>query len=158
MSTKPDKKKSSLIASNKKAFHEYLVLDTFKAGIVLTGTEIKSIRNGKVSIKDSFARIEKGEVFLYGLHISQYDKGSYNNHDPERTRKLLLNKGEISKLTGKLKTSGLTLVPLRLFFERAWVKVDLGLCKGKKIHDKRKSMMEKDVKRTIDRAVKTFNR
>lgn len=147
-------RRSSLVVSNKKAFHEYHVLETFKAGIVLTGTEIKSIRAGKVSMNDSHARLQKGEVFLYGLQISPYDQGTYNNHVPDRVRKLLLTKQEIKKLIGKTKESGLTLIPLKLFFERCWVKVDLGLCKGKKLHDKRDTIAQRDTKREIDRAMK----
>jgi SsrA-binding protein len=150
-------RKSSVVVNNKKAYHEYLVLETFKAGIVLTGTEIKSIRSGKVSMSDSHARIVKGEVFLYGLQISPYEMGTHYNHQPDRVRKLLLTKAEIKKLIGKTKESGLTLIPLKLFFERCWVKVDLGLCKGKKIHDKREAISQRDVKREMDRAMKSRN-
>jgi len=145
---------SSLIASNKKAYHEYHVLEQYTAGIVLTGTEIKSIRGGKVSLKQAFARVENGEVLLYGLHIAPYEQGSYNNHDPDRVRKLLLNKQEIKKLAGKIQQAGLALVPLRLFFSRAWVKVELGLCKGKKLYDKRADIKSKDQKREMARAIK----
>lgn len=151
-------RKSNLVVNNKKAYHEYHVLETFKTGIVLTGTEIKSIRAGKVSMNDSHARIQNGEVFLYGLQISAYEQGSYNNHVPDRVRKLLLTKDEIKKLIGKTKESGLTLIPLKMFFERCWVKVDLGLCKGKKLHDKRDTISERDSKREIDRAIKSQNR
>jgi SsrA-binding protein len=150
-------RKSSVVVNNKKAYHEYLVLETFKAGIVLTGTEIKSIRSGKVSMSDSHARIVKGEVFLYGLQISPYEQGTHYNHQPDRVRKLLLTKQEIKKLIGKTKESGLTLIPLKLFFERCWVKVELGLCKGKKIHDKREAISKRDVKREMDRAMKSRN-
>lgn len=150
-------RKSRVVVNNKKAYHEYHVLENFKAGIVLTGTEIKSIRAGKVSMADSHARIQNGEVFLYGLQISPYDKGTHYNHQPDRVRKLLMTKSEIKKLIGKLKESGLTLVPLKLFFERCWVKVDLGLCKGKKIHDKREAITQRDTKREIDRAMKSRN-
>lgn len=148
-------RKSSVVVNNKKAYHEYLVLESFKAGIVLTGTEIKSIRNGKVSMSDSHARIQNGEVFLYGLQISPYEMGTHYNHQPDRVRKLLLTKGEIKKLIGKTKESGLTLIPLKLFFERCWVKVELGLCKGKKIHDKREAITQRDNKREIERALKS---
>lgn len=151
---KTSKKKNPVVVNNKKAFHEYIVLENFKAGIVLTGTEIKSIRNGKVSMSDSHARIEKGEVFLYGLQISPYEQGTHYNHQPDRTRKLLLTKQEIKKLIGKTKESGLTLIPLKLYFERCWVKIDLGLCKGKKTHDKRDTIAQRDAKREIDRAMK----
>jgi len=151
---KASARKSNLVVNNKKAYHEYIVLETFKAGIVLTGTEIKSIRGGKVSMNDAHARIEKNEVFLYGLQISLYEQGTVYNHVPDRVRKLLLTKGEIKKLIGKTKESGLTLIPLKLFFERCWVKVELGLCKGKKIHDKRETIAARDSKREIDRAMK----
>lgn len=151
-------RKSNMVVNNKKAYHEYHVLETFKTGIVLTGTEIKSIRAGKVSMNDSHARIQNGEVFLYGLQISAYDQGSYNNHIPDRVRKLLLTKQEIKKLIGKTKETGYTLIPLKLFFERCWVKVDLGLCKGKKTHDKRDTISERDSKREIDRVMKQQNR
>lgn len=152
------KKKNPVVVNNKKAFHEYSVLETYKAGIVLTGTEIKSIRNGKVSMSDSHARIEKGEVFLYGLQISPYEQGTHYNHQPDRVRKLLLTRQEIKKLIGKVKESGLTLIPLRLYFDRCWVKIDLGLCKGKKIHDKRDAIAKRDVKREMDRAMKARSR
>lgn len=151
---KPKKRQSSMVANNKKAFHEYNVLETYKTGIVLTGTEIKSIRNGKVSMSDSHARIHNGEVFLHGLHISPYEQGGHYNHEPDRVRKLLLTKKEIKKLIGKTKESGITLIPLKVFFERCWVKVNLGLCKGKKIHDKRETIAKRDQKRDMDRALK----
>ena len=156
MTTKSGAKErqSRLIASNKKAYHEYHVLETFKAGIVLTGTEIKSIRNGKVSLNEGFARLEKGEILLYGMHVSPYEKGTHYNHDPDRTRKLLLTKGEIQKLIGKTKESGLTLIPLRIYFDRCWVKVDIGLCKGKKLYDKRETIQARDSKREIERSLK----
>ena len=146
---------SGRIVGNKKAFHEYHILETFKAGIVLTGTEIKSLRLGKVSMNDSHARIEKNEIFLYGLQITPYEQGSYNNHKPDRVRKLLLTRSEINKLIGKLKESGLTLIPLSMYFERCWVKVDLALGKGKKLHDKRADIQERDGKRQIERAMKS---
>ncbi len=160
MATKDKTKarKSSVVVNNKKAFHEYLVLETFKAGIVLTGTEIKSIRGGKVSMNDSHARIQNNEVWLYGLQISPYEQGTHYNHQPDRVRKLLLTKQEIKKLIGKTKESGLTLIPLKLYFERCWVKVDLGLCKGKKLHDKREAISERDAKREMDRALKSRSR
>lgn len=144
-----------LIVSNKRAYHEYHVLEQYQAGIVLTGTEIKSIRAGKVSMSEAFARIEKGEVLLYGLNISPYEQGNRYNHIPDRIRKLLLTKAEIRKLIGKTKESGLTLIPLKLYFTRCWVKVELGICKGKKLYDKRESIAERDSKREISRALKT---
>ncbi len=154
MSSSPKRKHPGVVASNRKAFHEYTVLETLKAGLVLTGTEIKSIRNGKVSMNDAFARVENGEVFLYGLNISPYEKATHFNHAPDRTRKLLLTKQEIRKLIGKTKQTGLTLIPLKLYFERCWVKCDLGLCQGKKLYDKREAITERDVKRQIERTLK----
>ncbi len=141
-------------ASNKKAFHEYTILEKFQAGIVLTGTEIKSIRAGKVNLKDSFAKIDKGEVWLYKSHISPYEMGNIYNHDPERKRKLLLTKNEIRKLTDKLKGSGDTLIPLKIYLTGGWAKIELGLAKGKKLHDKREDIAKKSVKRDIERAMK----
>lgn len=155
---KASTRKSGVIVNNKKAYHEYHVLETFRAGIVLTGTEIKSIRAGKVSMNDSHARIHNGEVFLYGMQVSLYEKGTHYNHEPDRLRKLLLTRQEIKKLTGKLKESGLTLIPLKLCFERCWVKVDLGVCKGKKLHDKREAIGKRDAEREIARAMKSRNR
>jgi SsrA-binding protein len=151
-------KKNKLIASNKKAFHEYHILETFKAGLVLTGTEIKSIRLGKLSLNEAHARIEKNEILLYGMQITAYDAGSYNNHKPDRVRKLLLTRKEINKLIGKMKQSGLTLVPLRIYFDRCWVKIDIGLAKGKKLYDKRDDIQARDTKRMISRAIKTAGR
>jgi len=144
------------LASNKKAFHEYNILEKFYAGIVLTGTEIKSVRAGKVNLKDSFAKIEKGEVWLYKAHISPYEMGNIYNHEPERKRKLLLTKLEIRKLTDKMKGTGETLIPLKMYISKGWAKVEIGLGKGKKLHDKREDIAKKDVKRDIDRAMKHF--
>lgn len=157
--SKPSKKPaSSVIARNKKAYHQYEVMEEFKAGIVLMGSEMKSIRQGKVIMNQGFAKVNNGEVFLYGVHIAPYSDASYNNHDPDRVRKLLLNKREINKLVGKMKEKGLTLVPLKMFFDRCWVKVNLGLCKGKQLHDKRRDIAEKSAKRDIQRAIKLKNR
>ena len=142
------------ITVNRAARHEYFVLETYEAGIELFGTEIKSIRNGSVNLKESWADIQNGEVFLYGMHISPYEKGNIFNKDPFRVRKLLLHKKEINKLIGKLKQEGLTLVPLSLYFKKQYVKVELGLCKGKKLYDKREAMAKRDAKRDIDRAMK----
>lgn len=144
-------------ASNKRAFHEYTILEKYDAGIVLTGTEIKSIRMGKINLKDSFAKIEKGEVWLYKAHISPYEMGNIYNHDPERKRKLLLTKTEIRKLVDKMKGTGETLVPLKMYISGGWAKVEIGIAKGKKLHDKREDIAKKDVKRDIDRAMKGFN-
>jgi SsrA-binding protein len=148
---------SKTIISNRKAFHEYHVLESFQAGIVLTGTEIKSLRAGKVSVVDAHARIEKGEIYLYNLHIAPYESGTHYNHASRRTRKLLLHKREIAKLFAKIQEKGLTLVPLKLYFSRCWVKVELGLCRGKKLHDKRQDLKEKQTHREINRAMKQFD-
>ena len=142
------------ITVNRAARHEYFVLETYEAGIELFGTEIKSIRNGSVNLKEAWADIQNGEVFVYGMHISAYEKGNIFNKDPFRVRKLLLHKKEINKLIGKLKQEGLTLIPLSLYFKKQYVKVELGLCKGKKLYDKREAMAKRDAKRDIDRAMK----
>ena len=146
------------ITVNRAARHEYFVLETYEAGIELFGTEIKSIRNGSVNLKESWADIQNGEVFVYGMHISPYEKGNIFNRDPFRVRKLLLHKKEINKLFGKLKQDGLTLVPLSLYYKGPHVKMELGLCKGKKLYDKRDDMAKRDAQRNIDRAMKDFNR
>lgn len=143
-----------VISSNRKAFHEYTIFDKFVAGIVLTGTEIKSIRKGAVNLKDSFAKIEDGEIFLYKCHISPYEQGNRYNHDPERVRKLLLNKKEILKMLGKIKKEGYTIVPLELFLTNGYAKLEIGLAKGKKLHDKREYIAKKTQKRDMDRASK----
>lgn len=146
------------ITVNRAARHEYFVLETYEAGIELFGTEIKSIRNGSVNLKESWADIQNGEVFVYGMHISPYEKGNIFNRDPFRVRKLLLHKKEINKLFGKIKQDGLTLVPLSLYYKGPRVKMELGLCKGKKLYDKRDDAAKRDAKRNIDRAMKDFNR
>lgn len=145
------------ITQNRAARHEYFVLESYEAGIELYGTEIKSIRNGAVNLKESWADIQDGQVFVYGMHISPYEKGNIFNKDPFRARRLLLHKKEINKLAGKIKQDGLTLVPLSLYFKNQYVKVELGLCKGKKLYDKREAAAKKDAKRTIDRALKERN-
>ncbi len=142
------------ITVNRKARHEYSVIQTFEAGIVLTGTEVKSLRQGKANLVDSYGTVEKGEVWLVSAHISVYDQGNINNHVPTRKRKLLLNKSEIRKLIGKTKEKGLTLVPLRLYFLNGKVKVELALAKGKKIYDKREAIAKRDQKRDQERAFK----
>jgi len=127
-------KGKKIVAVNRKARHDYSILETFEAGIALTGTEVKSLRNGKVSLQDSYADVKNGEVWIYNLHISPYEHGNIYNHDPKRPRKLLLNKDEIAYLVGKVKERGLTLIPLSIYFnERGWAKVELGLAKGKKL-------------------------
>ncbi|WP_077214722.1 SsrA-binding protein SmpB [Bacillus dakarensis] len=141
-----------VIAQNKKAYHDYFVEDTYESGIVLQGTEIKAIRAGRVNLKDSYAQIKGGEVFLVGMHISPYEQGNRYNHDPERTRKLLLHKKEIDKLTGETKVTGYSLVPLKLYLKNGYAKVLLGLAKGKKNYDKREALKQKEAKRDIERA------
>ena len=143
-----------LIANNKKAYHDYFIEETYEAGIALHGTEVKSLRMGKCSIKESFVRIEKGEVFIYGMHVSPYEKGNIFNLDPLRVKKLLLHKGEINKLVGKIAEKGFTLVPLKVYFKGSLVKVEIGLARGKKLYDKRDDLAKKDAKREIDRAFK----
>ncbi len=150
-------KGTKLITENRKARHEYFVLEDFEAGIALTGTEVKSIRQGSVNLKDSWCSIENGEIFIKQMHISPYEKGNIFNRDPLRVRKLLMHKKEIMRLYGKQKQDGLTLVPLSLYFKDAKVKVQLGLCKGKKLYDKRDDAAKRDAKRSIDRALKSQN-
>lgn len=139
---------------NRIANHNYFITDTYECGIVLTGTEIKSIRDGGVNLKDSFAKIDNGEVFLYGSHISPYEHGNRYNHEPDRIRKLLLNKKEILKIGMKIKKDGYTLVPLEMFFAQGLVKVELGLGKGKKLYDKRESIAKKSQERDMQRQMK----
>lgn len=144
-----------VIARNKKALHDYHIEETYEAGIVLTGTEIKSIRQGRVNLRDSFARIEGGEVFLYNMHVSPYSHGNRWNHEPTRTRKLLLKKEEIRKLVGKVQQEGWTLVPLRVYFSpRGHAKVELALARGKKLWDKRQAVARRDAQREAQRAAK----
>ena len=151
------KKPQKIITDNRKARHDYFVEDTYEAGIVLVGCEVKSIRQGQVNLRDSFAIIKNGEVFAVGMHIAPYQMGSYFNHDPRRNRKLLLNKAEIRKLKAKVEQKGYTLVPLKLYFKDALVKVELGLCKGKETHDKRESIKRREEDRKIDRIKKEYN-
>ena len=148
------KTNGKMIANNKKAYHDYFILDTYEAGIVLHGTEVKSLRMGKCSIKESFIRIENGEVFIYGMHISPYEKGNIFNKDPLRVKKLMLHKTEINKLIGKTKEKGMAIVPLKVYFKGSLVKVEIGLARGKKLYDKRDDLAKKDAKREIDRAFK----
>lgn len=146
------------ISANRVARHEYFVLETFEAGIELFGTEIKSIRNGSVNLKESWADIQNGEIFVYGMHISPYEKGNIFNRDPFRVRKLLMHRKEINKLLASLKQDGLTLVPLSLYFKGQHVKMEIGLCKGKKLYDKRDDAAKKDAKRDIERTLKERTR
>lgn len=142
-----------IIANNKKARHDYFILEEYEAGIVLKGTEVKSVRQGKVSIKESYCQINNAEVFIFGMHISPYEQGNIYNVDPLRTRKLLLNKREILKLIGKTKEKGLTLVPLKVYLKYGLVKLEIGLAKGKKIYDKRETIAKKDAERRMRQAV-----
>lgn len=146
------------IADNRKARNDYFILESYEAGIELTGTEVKSIRDGGLNLKDSWISIDNGELFIKQMHISPYEKGNIFNKDPLRTRKLLMHKREIMKLLGQVKQDGLTLIPISVYFKGSRVKVQVGLCKGKKQHDKRDAMAQRDAKRTIDRELKMRNR
>ena len=148
----PDSEEIQSIARNKRARHDYHILETWEAGIVLGGTEVKSLRDGKANIGDAYGIVRGGEVFLLNLHISPYERGGYNNHEPDRTRKLLLHKKEIRRLIGAVERQGLTLVPLDIYFKRGIAKVTLALAKGKKLHDKREAARERDAAREIARA------
>ncbi|MBN1884881.1 MAG: SsrA-binding protein SmpB [Candidatus Krumholzibacteriota bacterium] len=148
-----------IIATNRKARHEYHIIETIEAGIVLVGTEVKALRDGRANLRDSYAAIEREELFLYNTHISHYEQGNRFNHEPTRTRKLLVHAKEIKRLIGKTQEKGLTIVPLRLYFtDRGIVKVELGLARGKKSYDKRRDIAERDAKRELDRALKDRNR
>lgn len=147
-----------IIAKNKKARFEYFIEDTFEAGLVLVGTEVKSLREGRASLKDSYGQIKNGEVFLVGAHITPYSHGTHTNHEPERDRKLLLHKREIKRLYGKSRERGYTLVPLSLYFKKGRAKVEMGLGKGKAKYDKRESIKRKDEKRDMERAMKERGR
>ncbi|MCI5848850.1 MAG: SsrA-binding protein SmpB [Lachnospiraceae bacterium] len=146
-----------LIANNKKAYHDYFIEETFEAGIALHGTEVKSLRMGKCSVKESFVRIEKGEVYVYNMHISPYEKGNIFNKDPLRTRKLLLHKSEIRKMTGAIAQKGYTIVPLKVYLKGSLVKVEIGLARGKKLYDKRQDIAKKDQRREAERNYKISN-
>lgn len=149
------KKQIKLAANNKKAYHDYFVDETYEAGIVLTGTEIKSVRQGKVSIKEAYVRIRNGEAFVQGMNISPYEQGNRFNVDPLRDRKLLLHKQEIRKLTGKLTLQGMTLIPLKMYInEDGRAKIELGLCRGKKNYDKREAIAKKDAQRSMERSMR----
>ena len=145
------------ITANRKAFHEYFVLERFEAGVELAGTEVKSIRAGNVNLKDSFCTIKNGELFVRGMHISPYEQGNIFNRDPVRARRLLMHKREIVKLNARIMQDGVALIPLSLYFKDSKVKVELGLCKGKKLHDKRDSEADRQSKRDIDRVMKERN-
>ncbi|HEY7350677.1 MAG TPA: SsrA-binding protein SmpB [Ktedonobacterales bacterium] len=147
-----------VITVNRQAYHDYFVDETFEAGIALKGTEIKSIRDGKVNLRGAFARVKNGEVWLEGSHIAVYEQGTYMNHEPLRHRKLLLHRRQINSLIGKVQTKGLTLIPLKLYLKGDYAKVELGLCRGKKLYDKRESIAQRDAQREIERAVRSRSR
>ena len=151
------KESIKLVANNKKAYFDYFIEDKYEAGIALHGTEVKSIRMGKCSIKESYIKIEDGEVFIYGMHVSPYEKGNIFNKDPMRIKKLLMHKYEINKLNGKLQQKGLTLVPLQVYLKGGLVKVEVGLARGKKLYDKRESLAKKDMKREAEKEFKIRN-
>ena len=151
------KESQKLIANNKKAYHDFFIDETYECGIALHGTEVKSMRMGKCSIKEAFVRIEDGEVFVYGMHVSPYEKGNIFNKDPLRVKKLLLHKYEINKLLGKIKEKGYTLVPLPVYFKDGKVKVEIGLARGKKLYDKREAIAKKDQRREAEKEYKVRN-
>ena len=151
------KQSSKQIASNRKAFHDYFIEDKYEAGIELSGTEVKSIRLGAVNLRDSFCAVKDGEMFLYGMHVSPYEKGNIFNKDPLRARKLLMHKAEIHKLGGKIAEKGFTLVPLQVYFKGSLVKVEIGLARGKKLYDKREDIAKKDQRRELEREFKVRN-
>lgn len=148
------KESIKLIANNKKAYHDYFIDEKFECGIELFGTEVKSIRMGKCSVKEAFVRIEKGQVYIYGMHINPYEKGNIFNKDPLRERRLLMHRSEINKLEGKIREKGLTLVPLQVYFKGSLVKVEIGLARGKKLYDKREALAKKDQRREVERDYK----
>ena len=147
-----------LIANNKKAYHDYFIEDTYEAGIALHGTEVKSLRMGKCSIKEAFVKVDKGEVFVYNMHISPYEKGNIFNKDPMRVRKLLLHKSEIRKMVGNITQKGYTVVPLKVYLKGSYVKVEIGLARGKKLYDKRQDIAKKDQRREAERNYKVSNK
>ena len=151
------KESQKLIANNKKAYHDFFIDETYECGIALHGTEVKSMRMGKCSIKEAFVRIEDGEVFVYGMHVSPYEKGNIFNKDPRRVKKLLLHKYELNKLLGKIKEKGYTLVPLQVYFKDGKVKVEIGLARGKKLYDKREAIAKKDQRREAEKEFKVRN-
>lgn len=151
------KESMRLVANNKKAYHDYFIDEKYEAGIALHGTEVKSLRMGKCSIKESFIRIENGEVFIYGMHVSPYEKGNIFNKDPLRVKKLLMHKYEINKLAGKIAEKGFTLVPLQVYFKDGKAKVEIGLARGKKLYDKRQDIAKKDQRREAEKEFKIRN-
>lgn len=151
------KESIKLIANNKKAYHDYFIEDTYEAGIALAGTEVKSLRMGRCSVKEAFIRVENSEVYIYQMHISPYEKGNIFNKDPLRVRKLLLHKNEINKLMGQVAQKGFTIVPLKVYFKGSLVKVEVGLARGKKLYDKRQDIAKKDQRREAEREFKVKN-
>ena len=151
------KEELKLVANNKKAYHDYFIEEKYEAGLVLHGTEVKSLRMGKCSVKESFVRIQNGEVYIYGMNISPYEKGNIFNKDPLRIRKLLLHRSEINKMEAKLKEKGLTLVPIKVYFKDSLVKVEIGMARGKKLYDKRQDIAKKDQRREAERDFKVKN-
>ncbi|HET8661487.1 MAG TPA: SsrA-binding protein SmpB [Micromonosporaceae bacterium] len=149
----PREKGRRVIVSNRKARHDYAILDTYEAGIALTGTEVKSLRAGRASLVDAFAQVKDGEIYLHGMHVPEYAQGTWTNHEPRRVRKLLLKRPEIDRLAGKVNESGLTLVPLAVYFSDGWAKVELGLARGKRSYDKRQDLAKRDADREITRAL-----
>jgi SsrA-binding protein len=147
-----------VISKNRKAWHDYHIEESYEAGIVLTGTEVKSVRGARVNLKDSYGKVENGEIFLYNMHISPYEQGNRFNHDPLRIRKLLMHKMEISRLSGKIKEKGYALIPLKIYLNKGRVKIDLGLARGKKLYDKRHDIAERDSKREMERAFRDKQR
>jgi SsrA-binding protein len=154
---KMSKEAVKLIANNKKAYHDYFIEDTWEAGIALAGTEVKSVRMGKCSVKEAFIKVEKGEVYVYGMHISPYEKGNIFNKDPLRVRKLLLHRSEINKINGKIAEKGFTMVPLKVYLKGSLVKVEIGLARGKKLYDKRQDIAKKDQRREAEKDFKVKN-
>ena len=152
-----EKESIKLITQNKKAYHDYFIEETFECGISLVGTEVKSIRQGQINLKDSFASVQSGEVMVTGMHISPYEKGNIFNKDPLRERKLLMHKAEIRRLIGKVKEDGYSLIPTKVYLKGSKVKVELALAKGKKLYDKRAAIADKEAKRRIDRKIKEYN-
>ena len=154
----PREQGRKVVASNRKARHDYSILDTYEAGLALTGTEVKSLRAGRASLTDSFAQESNGELYLYALHIPEYTQGTWTNHEPRRTRKLLLHRDEIRKIQGKLRDEGITLVPLQIYFHNGYAKVELALARGKRSYDKRQDMATRDAQREITRALGRRNK
>ncbi|GLY01191.1 MULTISPECIES: SsrA-binding protein SmpB [Actinoplanes] len=149
----PREQGRKLVASNRKAYHDYAILDTYEAGMMLTGTEVKSLRAGRASLVDAFGHENNGEMFLHGMHIPEYTQGTWTNHEPRRVRKLLLNREEIRKISGKLRDDGVTIVPLSVYFNNGYAKIEIGVAKGKKSYDKRNDLAKRDAQREINKAV-----